>query len=568
MKILTWLKPEKLIYLLPALFPLYLVKVDLGAIPSNLLEIATVLLFMWQLLVWIIKWPGWKAGVDRGFWLKQFLNQQKWFLLYSAIFVAIILLSTAIVPTQNLLADGNTIFESRKVALGILKGWMIVPYMYFTLLWFGNRSKANLFASLYAYIFSALPLVIWAFYQYATGDFITMDARASGPFINANYLAMYLAPAVVALWILITRSIVLGFKLKRFIIGVILAALYSIALLMTQSYGAMLSVIVTLLLFFVSAVLIHKKYQKTFELDILKRIGYFLATFALITILSAILLFANTEKWKSFTNISDRDSTSVRLQVYQISETLVLENPLLGIGLGQFQAQYDLNAKRVLQGPPYEYVMIHPHNTLLAVWLNLGIVGMLMFIALVFSCLRRCLKSASYEDQFYRLIGVSMLLVMFFHGLVDTYLFKNDLAFLFWMIVAFCLLPRNYVVMGVVEKGAQMGQKLGFPTANLNITESNLPLEKLVYGIYGTTVKVGKEQFIGALSYGARPTVDNDPKPTFEVHLLNYEGDLYDQKLKIEIWDEIRGIFKFKDLEELRANIQNDLKEIRQKIRI
>ncbi len=444
MKILRWLKPEKLIYLLPAIFPLYLLKVELFGLPTNLLELVTILLFVVLGGNWLIHPPFWqKEKSPRGFFLKQWWSQNKVFFLSSLGFLLIALLSALIVPKETLLIDGKTVFESQKVAFGILKGWIIIPYLYFFLLWFSVRNKSSLFVSLYAYIFSALPLVLWAFYQYATGDFITLDGRASGPFINANYLAMYLAPAVVALWVLITRGIVLGFKLKRFVIGVILAALYSVALLMTQSYGAMLAVLITLGLFFIWAILLHRKYQRQFELDMLKKIGYFLTVFGFIAVFSAILLFANTEKWQQFTNFNERDSSSVRLQVYQVAGTMVGRAPLLGIGLGQFEPLYNLQAVEILGQAPFEWVMLHPHDTLLAIWLNLGLLGLIWFLGLFYYCWKRCFGSHSYTDSFYRLIGFSMLLVMLIHGLVDTYLFKNDLAYLFWLVVALCLLPRN-----------------------------------------------------------------------------------------------------------------------------
>lgn len=281
MKILAGFAPKNLLYLLPLIFPLYLVKFDLRGVPFNVLEAVILLLFGGQILIWL-----WNLALglrsDAGFYMKHLWLRNRGFLGWSLVFLVISLIAVIIVPESQLQIDGVTVFESKKIALGILKGWIILPYLYFTMLWFNTREKKDLFTSLYAYIFSALPLVIWAYYQYITGDFITMDARASGPFVNANYLAMYLAPAVCALWVLIVRGIVLGFKLPKFLIGVFLAAVYSVALLMTQSYGAMLAVMFSLFLFFISALNLHKRFQKLEELDLLKKIAYFLGAFALI----------------------------------------------------------------------------------------------------------------------------------------------------------------------------------------------------------------------------------------------------------------------------------------------
>lgn len=445
MQIPDWLKPGKLVFLLPLIFPLYLVKVDFYGVPFNVLELAVLILFFWQMLVWLKKKisieKNWKSGAV------YFFRQNRNFLLLSLLFLIISLVAVAIVPAQTLLIDGKTVYESRKVALGILKGWIIIPWLYFVLLWFGTESKSQLFASIYAYVFSALPLVIWAIAQYATGSFITMDGRASGPFINANYLAMYLAPAVVALWIMIVRGILLGFHLPRFVTGMVLAVLYSVALLMTQSYGAMLAVMIALLFFLLSTFAIHRRFEKAEEVFLLKKIAYFLGVFALIALMAAVVLFANTEKWKYFTEFTQRSSSSVRLQVYRIAGDFILKNPVLGIGFGQFEPKYNLEAPVILGQAPYEWVMIHPHNTFLAVWLNFGLAGMLLFLGLIVYCIFRLLRNHSYDDQFFRMIGISMLLVMMVHGLVDTYLFKNDLAFLFWLIIALCVLPRNRKIL-------------------------------------------------------------------------------------------------------------------------
>jgi O-antigen ligase len=440
MKFLQEINWRKIVYYVPLIFPLYLVKFEFGALPLNVLEIVILLMFLGYFVSWVYSAVRlWKKGIWS--W-DYFLKQNLRFFVLSLLFLIISIIAVVIVPAQTTLIDGEIIYQSRRVAFGILKGWIVVPYLYFVMLWFNTDRTSDLFTSIYTYVFSALPLVLWAFIQYGTGDFITLDGRASGPFINANYLAMYMAPAVAALWIMIVRGIILGFKVPRFVIGMVLAALYSVALLMTQSYGAILAVMFTLLLFLLLTFSIHRRFEKREELIILKKVGYFLGVFAVIAFMSAILLFANTQKWQMFTEIQARSSTSVRLQVYQISANFVAQSPLLGIGFGQFEPKYNLEAPVVLGFAPYEWVMIHPHNTFLAVWLNMGIAGLLLFVGLIVACFKRLVKNQDYEDQFFRLIGCSLLLVMLLHGLTDTYLFKNDLAMLFWLVVGLCILPH------------------------------------------------------------------------------------------------------------------------------
>lgn len=445
MKILGGFNWRKIIYYLPLIFPIYLVKLEVFGVPTNVLEIAVLMLFFGYLLMWGKHFfELWKRGVSM---IGYFLRQNRNFLLLSTIYLVLSVVAVLIVPSETLLIDGVTVYQSKRLAFGILKGWVIIPYLWFLMLWFGNDKREDLFTMLYAYIFSALPLVIWSFFQYVTGDFITLDGRASGPFVNANYLAMYLVPAVTALWIMIVRGIVLGFRPQRFVVGMILAALYSVALLMTQSYAAMLAVMVALLVFILFTFAIHRHYQKTFELGILKKIAYFLMVFAVLALVSAVVLFANTEKWKMFTEFSERSSSSVRLQVYQIAGDFIGQSPLLGIGFGQFEPKYNLEAPDLLGHAPYEWVMLHPHNTFLAVWLNLGFVGLLLFLTVLLSAFYKMMHSEDYQESFFRLIGAMLLLAMLLHGMVDTYLFKNDLAMLFWLVLALCILPHKKKIL-------------------------------------------------------------------------------------------------------------------------
>ncbi len=441
-KLISWIAQNSL-YLLPLFFPLYLVKIPGVPLPINVLELAVLLL----LLVQLGRFWGWGREVG---WLEgrrvvlEGLRRYRWVLLMGLVFLIISVCSVLIVPVSQRLIDGVTVYESQKVAWGIWKGWLMIPLIWFVMMCLAVRTKKDLMTTLYAYIFSGLPLVIWAYFQYLTGDFITPDGRASGPFVNANYLSMYLAPAVAALWVMIVRGIVLGFNLKKFWVGVGLAALYSVALLMTQSYGAMLAVLAALALFMLCSLDVHKHFRQHDGLDLLKKISWFLGIFAVIGILAAAVLYAPTEKWKLFTEFQGRSSNSVRLQVYRISGYFLREEPISGIGLGQFEPLYNLRAPEILGKAPYEWVMLHPHNTFLAVWLNLGVIGFALFLWLLWMALWPALNNSDYDERFFRILGGTMLLVMLFHGLFDTYIFKNDLAMVFWLVMAMCLLPFKY----------------------------------------------------------------------------------------------------------------------------
>ncbi|AKG24568.1 riboflavin kinase [Calothrix sp. 336/3] len=123
------------------------------------------------------------------------------------------------------------------------------------------------------------------------------------------------------------------------------------------------------------------------------------------------------------------------------------------------------------------------------------------------------------------------------------------------------LLGRSYTLIGKVIQGQQLGRKLGFPTANLE-----LPKDKLLphYGVYavrvftvGETPELQENLGYGVMNIGDRPTV-NGTQLTAEVHILNYSGDLYGGKLAVQLEKFIRPEQKFANLDALKQQIHID----------
>lgn len=114
------------------------------------------------------------------------------------------------------------------------------------------------------------------------------------------------------------------------------------------------------------------------------------------------------------------------------------------------------------------------------------------------------------------------------------------------------LLGSNFVISGVVKKGAQIGRTIGFPTANIDYPEK---IVKIPYGVY--SVKICDRR--GIMNWGMKPTVNNTLTPVAETHILDFEGDLYGQNLRIEVLNRIRSEVKFKNLDELKAQIKKDI---------
>jgi riboflavin kinase/FMN adenylyltransferase len=130
---------------------------------------------------------------------------------------------------------------------------------------------------------------------------------------------------------------------------------------------------------------------------------------------------------------------------------------------------------------------------------------------------------------------------------------RGDLAF------AEKALGRPYAVLGRVVPGQKMGQKLGFPTANVEVSGLQLPPD----GVYAVRVRVGDETFRGIANLGLRPTVSSDQQRVLEVHLFEFEGDLYGIEAEVEFLRFVRGEHKFDSVDDLRAQIARDIAGVR-----
>jgi riboflavin kinase/FMN adenylyltransferase len=127
--------------------------------------------------------------------------------------------------------------------------------------------------------------------------------------------------------------------------------------------------------------------------------------------------------------------------------------------------------------------------------------------------------------------------------------------------VRLCL-DRPYCVEGLVVQGDQRGRTIGFPTANLDEWEEQLLPAN---GVYATYARVGNQRYAAATNVGVRPTV-NGGNVTVEAHLLDFDDDLYGQKLGVEFIDRIRAERKFASLDALKAQIAADVAEIRKRL--
>ena len=120
-------------------------------------------------------------------------------------------------------------------------------------------------------------------------------------------------------------------------------------------------------------------------------------------------------------------------------------------------------------------------------------------------------------------------------------------------------LGYSYSLDGTVVDGYKVGRKIGFPTANLRVDFSNKLIPSI--GVYAVRVQVAGQQWKGMLSIGYRPTLNNGNDLSIEVHILDFQGDIYNQKMRLEFIEFLRPEVKFDSVDELIAQMHQDKEE-------
>lgn len=120
------------------------------------------------------------------------------------------------------------------------------------------------------------------------------------------------------------------------------------------------------------------------------------------------------------------------------------------------------------------------------------------------------------------------------------------------------MLGYNFSIFGRVVKGQQIGRKIGFRTANIKYPSE---LIEIPYGAYETEVLYNNQVYKSVSNFGIRPTV-NGSNEVLEVHILNFDKDIYDEQIEVKFSKMIRPERKFNSLDELKVQIQKDIESI------
>lgn len=112
-----------------------------------------------------------------------------------------------------------------------------------------------------------------------------------------------------------------------------------------------------------------------------------------------------------------------------------------------------------------------------------------------------------------------------------------------------------YMLSGIVEKGKSIGRTIEFPTANLQIDETYKLIPK--NGVYIVSALLTNQTVFGMMNIGFNPTV-NGEKQSIEIHFFNWNADLYNQKIQVNIHERLRDEKKFDSVEQLQKQLQTD----------
>ena len=113
------------------------------------------------------------------------------------------------------------------------------------------------------------------------------------------------------------------------------------------------------------------------------------------------------------------------------------------------------------------------------------------------------------------------------------------------------------ILYGEVVHGKALGRTVGMPTANLHISSGELP----ECGVYATIIRVNEQTYQSVTNIGRRPTVDQENHLTIETFILDFDQDIYGEKVELEVHQFLRPIQKFKNLEQVKNQVKKDVKE-------
>lgn len=398
---------KNLVLIATALIPCYIFRFNILGLPTNTFEILVVLAFLATLF--------------------SRRSQKEKSVSWSDLLPAILFLIAALISVG--------ISHFNMAALGILKGWVLIPIIFaWTVIRnFDSKSIKKLFLALYVplivvsilAILQKLGIVSTLFYQVGDQSFsqYLSEGRVFGIFESPNFLAMFIVP----LFFLSFPGIIAMKEVAYKYICYVLYIFPLLVLCLTGSRAGMIALVASILFFF----LLYKKKRKLTDAD------SSLSTIAVsfFAILNIIYLFFSVYGYQA-----TRGGDLVRIEIYKYSLQMLRADWLFGIGLGTF---YDkITALSVgnssFQSNGLSYAL-HPHNLFMGIWLSIGLLGMLAFFYLLYLIISKLMQKITVTSS----LVFAALVAILIHGLFDTTYFKNDLSAIFWLIFAISVIIKR-----------------------------------------------------------------------------------------------------------------------------
>ncbi len=386
------------------LLPSYLIRFSVLGIPSTILEI-----LIYFSVVWLLVSQPFEKTKER---LQPTLRKYG---LPIVLFTLSALVSALIAP-------------DKRAAFGLLKAYVIDPVLFFLVI-AATKSNRKIEMVIAALIGSGLLVALSAFLLPETPEGRALGIYHLDPTASPNFLALFLAPlaSLSLITTLRTQSYYRIFSLVSF-----LAML--VALILSGSRGGLFAVGIGVGIIVFNTLMGSVKHQWR---------GVVRGT-AIGLIFLALVAGVVVAKPDLTAKPSHRVATSNNLR-YEIWRTTVVDilpdHPLEGVGLGNYQDYFREKTKYRVNFP--EFISpwaLTPHNIFLTIWTNLGLVGLIAFIWLLVLFFRN-------QSSIQLALSVTAITLLV-HGLVDASYWKNDLAVLFWIILAISVSATSEVDHG------------------------------------------------------------------------------------------------------------------------
>ncbi len=399
--VLFWRYPQKALALTIFLLPSYLLKIRVRALSFTFLDVFLLLI----IIIWLL--GNWKT-LER-----QFIKPA------IVLFALVAFLGLAAVCPSADWIHSLGLFKSL-IFLPLLAASIFATFLEKTGAW------KNFF--LQPIFCSALTVSVIAF-AYKLRGAVTFDNRLAAFWQSPNQLAMYLSLGFLA-----GVSLLLSQKQPRPKKSLILIGLAWLLAVMSfaSSWGATLAIFGSLGCLAVGKVISRNKRL----LGMVFLSGYLTAGY--------FLLFRG-----EFLRPLFRGSFDSRLVIWQVAKSLIGQRPGTGFGLGAFQTNYLASQGHY---PPYlEWAVPHAHNLWLDLWLNFGFLGLAFFGLLLAGLGWRLLKKIRPTESSL-IFGQLFFYWLLIYGLVDEPLWRNDLVVIFWLVLAYSLMPYNWLSYWLTKK--------------------------------------------------------------------------------------------------------------------